>query len=224
MPYVIHKEKDTIYTIFPPYIEEVLDEDFDYPAYIQKEINQTYDKEFLEDWFDFAPEKPIRQVDSELTELLDDYENAIIPLQKAYEADLETGTFSMDYNAEMKKVAQEYQEKLENMQKLRLQKENEFKALTAKRTELVSALNQMLEVKRNIEQNSDKRLNDFVQRKIPLGNLYIYDLTHMQRGKSYSKHLRKLYEYKRHVFASMLNDEGAYYKPIKDLNFQRKQK
>lgn len=224
MSYVIHKEKNTIYTIFPPYIEEVLDKDFDYPAYIQKEINQIYDKEFLEDWFDFTPEKPIKQVDHELAKLWDDYENAIIALQKAYEDDLENGSFSMDYNAEMKKVAQEYQEKLENMQKLKLQKENEFKALTAKRTELVSALSQMLEVKRNIEENSDKRLNDFVQRKIPLGKLYIYDLTHLKKGKPYSEHLKRLYYYRRHVLASMLNDEGAYYKQIKDLNFQRKQK
>ena len=136
--------------------------------------------------------------------------------------EIKTGTLSLDYNKAMKKIARTYFDKLKAITSFQLQKEAEFKAITAKRNELVTALNKVVEIKRNIEDGAESRLTAFVNREIPLGKLYIYDLIHLQNNEIYLKNKKKLDEYRRIIVGRLLNDDGVQYKPIKDLNFARK--
>lgn len=109
-----------------------------------------------------------------------------------------------------------------NFPVFKLQKDNKFDALTAKRQELISVLKKLVDVKRNIENGAEDRLTDFVNRKIPLEKLYIYDLTQMQNSDIYLKHRKALEKYRRKVFSRLLDDEGTQYKPIEELHLKRK--
>lgn len=207
-------------TIIPPTPEEILEDNFNYPDYIEKCLNLKIDYDLFEKFFDSSNDN-YSPVDPQISEAFDDFEKSIIEIQKQYEEDLKTKNQSQDYNQAMKKVAKAYFDKLKKINELKLQKEQEFKALTAKREELVNVLNKVVGIKRKIETGSESRLTAFVNRQIPLGELYVYDLTGNTKSSIYSSHRKALERYKRHVFGTLLNTEGIEYKPISKLNFQR---
>ncbi len=96
--------------------------------------------------------------------------------------------------------------------------------LIAKRKELISVLKQVLNIKYNIESQAENHLNAFVNKQIPLGKLYIYDLTKLKKTKAYRQNNQKLEEYRRLVCANLQNDQNVYCKPIEQLNFKEKHK
>lgn len=207
--------------IIPPTPEEILDEHFNYPDYIEHILNLKVDRDLLEEFFD-SNESDFTPVDHRVTEAFEEFENTIIVLQKQYEDEIKTGTLSLDYNRAMKKIAQAYFDKLKSITTFKLQKEQKFDAFSIKMSELVSALNQVVDIKRNIENGAESRLTAFVNREIPLGKLYIYDLTKIQNSKVYLKHKKALDKYRSNVFSKLLDDKGVQYKPIEQLHFQRK--
>lgn len=219
--YVAKISKSSGKVIVPPTPEEILDDNFNYPDYIKHILNLEADYDLLEEFFD-RDEEDVTPVNPHITEAYEEFENAIVILQKQYEDEIKTGTLSLDYNKAMKKIARAYFDKLKAITSFQLQKEAEFKAITAKRNELVTALNKVVEIKRNIEDGAESRLTAFVNREIPLGKLYIYDLIHLQNNEIYLKNKKKLDEYRRIIVGRLLNDDGVQYKPIKDLNFARK--
>lgn len=206
--------------IIPPTPEEILDDQFNYPNYIERILNLKIDYDLLEKFFD--SNEDITPVDPQITKAFEEFENDIIKLQRQYEEEIKKGNLSLDYNQAMKKIAQNYFDKLKAITTFKLQKEKEFQALTVKRSELVTVLNKVIDIKRNIENNAESRLTSFVNRKIPLGKLYIYDLTQLQKSEVYLKHKKMLDRYRRIVLSRLLNNEGVQYKPIQQLNFQRK--
>ena len=219
MQYVKHKTKKGINkAIIPPTPEEILKEDFDYSKYIQEILNQKIDFETLEELY-YSISETNEPADPNIQKLYEEFENDIISIQLEYEKDPVNKDI---YNKKMKAIAQKYFENLQSLINFNLQKEREFKELIIKRKELVSVLKQMLEVKKNIELNAQNRLNDFINRKIPLGKLYIYDLTKLQTTELYRKHYKALSNYRLHVFANLLDAEGVYYKPIEQLNIKGK--
>ena len=207
--------------IIPPTPEEILDDNFNYPDYIEHILNLEVDYDLLEEFFD-RDKTEFTPVDPRVTEAFEEFENSIIVLQRQYEDEIKTGTLSLDYNQAMKKIAQVYFHKLKVITTFKLQEEKKIQALTTKRSELVTALNRVVDIKRNIENGAESRLTAFVNREIPLGKLYIYDLTELRNREVYLKHKKALDRYRRNVFSKLLDDEGVQYKPIEQLHFQGK--
>ena len=204
--------------IVPPSLEEILQPNFDYEKYIENYLNMEIDYKKLEELYYNISENN-EPVDPNIQKLYEDFENDIIVVQFEYEKD---PTHKDICNKKMKAIAQKYYETLQNLINFKLQKENEFKKLTIKREELVNVLKQMLKVKENVESNALNRLNSFINREIPLGKLYIYDLTKLQTTELYRKHYKVLARYKLYVFANLLDTDGIYYKPIENLNIKGK--
>lgn len=219
MKYVTRKLKNgDKKVIIPPSLEDILKENFDYSRYIENYLSSEIDYEKLEELY-YSITENRKLVDPNIQKLYEDFENDIVSVQWEYEKDQLNKN---KYNKKMKNIAQKYYENLQKLTKFNLQKENEFKALTVKRQELVNALKQMLEVKEMIETNALDRLNAFINREIPLGKLYAYDLTKLQTSELYRKHYKTLSRYRRQVFSSLLDTEGIYYKPIENLNIKGK--
>lgn len=107
---------------------------------------------------------------------------------------------------------------------MKLTKDTEEKTLVTVQKDLISVLKQVVEIKRTIEEGSEQRLEDFVDRKIPLGKLYIYDLTKMTKSEIFYQHRRNLIKFRRHVLGSLKSEDGVYSKPIGQLDFKGKQK
>ncbi len=207
--------------IIPPTPEEILDDHFNYPDYIEHILNLKVDRDLLEEFFD-SNEADFTPIDPRVTGAFEEFENAIIVLQKQYEEEIKDRRLSQDYNQAMKKIAQAYFDKLQSITIFKLQKEQKSDAFFIKMSELASILNQVVDIKRNIENGAENRLTAFVNREIPLGKLYIYDLTKIQNNEVYLKHKKALDRYRRNVFSKLLDDEGVQYKPIEQLHFQRK--
>ena len=203
--------------IIPPTPEEILDDNFNYHDYVKRILNIKIDNHLLEEFFESSNED-FTPADPEINKAFEDYENAIIEVQKQYEL---CHTL-LDYNQAMKNIAQSYFDRLKKLTTFKLQKEQEFQALTAKRSELVTILNRVVNIKKNIEDGAESRLLAFVNREIPLGKLYLYDLTQIQNSEVYLKHKKALDTYRRKVFSRLLDQEGAEYKPIEQLHLQRK--
>ena len=230
--YVFHDiEKNTKIFIIPPTIEEILDDNFNYSDYIEQNLikqvnsNDYTKKQFYQEFLD--EEIPSRSpLDDALIKngLLQSYENEIITIQKQYEESPKGKSQSLNYNEAMKQIAQKYYEQLKPLIKFKLQKENEHKALIIKHMELLSVIKQVVEVKSSIESTSENRLNDFINKKIPLGKIYIYDLIHIPHGKLSSHQKKFLNKVKRQVFSNLQDQEGIYYKPISELHFKRNTK
>ena len=186
--------------IIPPSPDEILEENFDYPKYIERIVNIQMDQKELENL----------------------YYNLKVKIQTIYENDLKAGTITMDYNEEMQTIAKKFFQKLNNHPNAKLEKDANIKALTAKREELLNALNQVLKQKANVEENSLDRLKAFTSRKIPLGKLYIYDLINFRKTAIDRKYFKGLEKYRLHVLANLISEEGIYTKPIENLHFQGK--
>lgn len=210
--------------IIPPTPEEILADNFNYPDYVQNILEYQIDEEMgqlIDQFLKYKPED-YQKVDPDIEILFDNFEKAIIEIQRQYEIDRQNGNITIDYNKEMKKIAQTYFNHLMALNKFKLDQEREFQALTAKRNELLNALNQVLEIKEKIETQAETRLNAFVNREIPITKLYIYDLIKPTNSEVYKKHRKALEKYKRQIFSRLLNDEGIEYKPIGELNFRKK--
>ena len=116
--YVFHttKQNGTI-AILPPTIEEVLSDNFNYSDYIEKYAKQNSETDDI-DYIDKLLYRELTDqevhtrssLEDTLVEegLYDGYENEMCELQRKYEEDLSSKSQTMDYNEEMKKVAQNY--------------------------------------------------------------------------------------------------------------------
>lgn len=102
--------------ILPPTIEEVLQDGFNYPDYIQKYIKKRNeeDDEELEKLLYNEPLDHEIHMNSPLEDalvhegLLETYSAEMSIIQKQYEEDLISKKVTMNYNDAMKKVAQKY--------------------------------------------------------------------------------------------------------------------
>ena len=210
--------------IIPPTPEEILDDNFNYPDYIEHILNLECDYDLLEEFFD-RDETKFTPVDPRVTEAFKEFENSIIVLQRQYEDEIKTGTLSLDYNQVMKKIAQVYFNKLKTITTLKLQEEKKFQALTAKRSELLNTLNKVVDIKSNIEADSDKRIQAFINGEILLRKLYCYDLERaIKKSEAFSRRRIILERYHTFIFANLIKEDGVSSKPIEELNFRRKRK
>lgn len=222
MKYIMRKNNNSQnIIIFPPTPEEILNPSFDYPNYIENILNTKIDFDDLENLYYSIPKQSI-PVDPKTQNLFNNFENKIIKIQSIYENDLHAGTQTMDYNEEMKKIAKEYFQKLESLITYKLQKQKNLRDLTAKRAELLCDLKQVIEIKANIENNSSARLHSFINKKMPLGKLYLYDLIHIKDADINKRQCQALEHYRRQIFANLINEEGIYTKPIENLHIKGK--
>lgn len=210
-------------TIIPPPPKEILDANFNYSDYIERILNQKIDNKIIQDFLYNQPEEII-PVDPKITKVFEEFEEEIKKIQHLYEEDLQNGRVTLDYNQEMKKIAQDYFDKLKAIEILKLQRENQFKALTAKRQELINVLQQMIELRSKIENNSEQRLQDFMDKKISWQDLYIYDLMQLANNDTYRSHGKTLSDSDQKAIVSLANEQGTYYKPLGELDTQRKTK
>lgn len=118
MDYAWHEiAKGVRVIILPPSIDEVLENNFNYPDYIKKYLieRQKIDDEYLTKLYyreisedEIIDEgKPLRNMLIELG-LNDDFEREIIQIQKIYEDDLKEKKVTLDYNNLMELIAQKY--------------------------------------------------------------------------------------------------------------------
>ena len=120
--YVIRKiSKNSGKVIIPPTPEEILDDNFNYPDYIERVFNLKVDRHLLEKFFD-RDEADFTPVDPRITEAFEKFENSIIVLQKQYEEEIKTGNLTIDYNQAMKNIAQAYFDQLKTIN-FKLQKD-----------------------------------------------------------------------------------------------------
>lgn len=203
-------------TIIPPTPDEIIDENFDYPSYIEDALNFEGDYDRFVELYN----KTHRPIPPKEENIFKEFEKQIIKIQTIYENDIMAGTRTMDYNEEMKKIARSYYQKLQSQITLKAQKEENFAALIAKRKELVFVLNQMLEVKRKIESTSSSRLHDFNEGKLSIKKLYLYDLNKFTSDELNMKNRMLLSECRRQIFSCLLEKKGVYYTPIENLNLK----
>lgn len=118
MDYAWHEiAKGARVIILPPPIDDVLENNFNYPDYIKKYLieRQKIDDEYLTKLYyreisedEIIDEgKPLRNTLIELG-LNDDFEREIIQIQKIYEDDLKEKKVTLDYNNLMELIAQKY--------------------------------------------------------------------------------------------------------------------
>ena len=141
-----------------------------------------------------------------------------------YEDDLKTGLVSIDYNKAMKEIAQNYFNFLQRQIKYRLKPKKNIKRLYIKRKNKFFSSRTITRRKSPIEADSDKRIQAFLNKEIPLGKLYYYDLKRALKSEIYIRHRRNLENYRRFFLANLITTDGIYSKPIEELNFRRKHK
>lgn len=208
--------------IDPPIPEEVLSEDFDYSKYIEKEIQPLSDEEI--DELLYSKNEPLEPPKYEESQIFNNYINKIKTIQMIYEDDLKTGLVSIDYNKAMKEIAQNYFNFLQRQIKYRLKHKKNIKRLSIKRKNKFFSSRTITRRKSPIEADSDKRIQAFLNKEIPLGKLYYYDLKRALKSEIYIRHRRNLENYRRFFLANLITTDGIYSKPIEELNFRRKHK
>lgn len=122
--YVFHTtKKNGRIMIMPPTIEDVLNDNFNYPDYIEKyakKNSETDDSDYLDKLYFKEPIDQEVHMRSPLEDILVDeglyeaYETDMCNLQRKYEEDLSNNSQTIDYNEEMKKVAQSYYNQIIN--------------------------------------------------------------------------------------------------------------
>ena len=211
--------------IIAPSLEEILQDDFDYEKFVEEFFKRDYSDDSYSELLEAQEQKqPLKPEELPVIEILNQFEDEISDLQEQYENDLVNGTITKDYNVAMKQVAEKYNILLLEQIHFKLQKEKKQKTLIAKQTELISALKQVAEVKKNIEEGSNDRLESLVNHEIPLGKLYAYDLTKLYNRDVYHRHRQLIDKYQRLVFGNLADQEGIYYKPIEELHFKGNKK
>ena len=212
MDYAWHEiAKGARVIILPPSIDEVLENNFNYPDYIKKYLieRQKIDDEYLTKLYyreisedEIIDEgKPLRNMLIELG-LNDDFEREIIQIQKIYEDDLKEKKATLDYNNLMKLIAQKYYDIL----KKSANKDSDY---ILKQKELIAA---------------KERLNDYQEGKISFGKLYISDLQKVKRNEIKVKDRKRLIKNFQTVLYALQSEEGIYDKKVEELNLRRKRK
>ena len=212
MDYAWHEiAKGVRVIILPPSIDEVLENNFNYPDYIKKYLieRQKIDDEYLTKLYyreisedEIIDEgKPLRNMLIELG-LNDDFEREIIQIQKIYEDDLKEKKATLDYNNLMKLIAQKYYDIL----KKSANKDSDY---ILKQKELIAA---------------KERLNDYQEGKISFGKLYISDLQKVKRNEIKVKDRKRLIKNFQTVLYALQSEEGIYDKKVEELNLRRKRK
>lgn len=122
--YIFHTtKKNGRIAIFPPTIEEVLNENFNYPDYIEKYAKQNSELDDFLLLYQLRYKIPVNQevhmrspLEDSLVQngLYDNYKEDMRNIQKQYEIDLSSKLQTMDYNKEMKKIAQNYYNQIVN--------------------------------------------------------------------------------------------------------------
>ena len=212
MDYAWHEiAKGVRVIILPPSIDEVLENNFNYPDYIKKYLieRQKIDDEYLTKLYyreisedEIIDEgKPLRNRLIELG-LNDDFEREIIQIQKIYEDDLKEKKATLDYNNLMKLIAQKYYDILKKSA-------NKDSDNILKQKELIAA---------------KERLNDYQEGKISFGKLYISDLQKVKRNEIKVKDRKRLIKNFQTVLYALQSEEGIYDKKVEELNLRRKRK
>lgn len=212
MDYAWHEiAKGVRVIILPPSIDEVLENNFNYPDYIKKYLieRQKIDDEYLTKLYyreisedEIIDEgKPLRNTLIELG-LNDDFEREIIQIQKIYEDDLKEKKATLDYNNLMKLIAQKYYDILKKSA-------NKDSDNILKQKELIAA---------------KERLNDYQEGKISFGKLYISDLQKVKRNEIKVKDRKRLIKNFQTVLYALQSEEGIYDKKVEELNLRRKRK
>lgn len=212
MDYAWHEiAKGARVIILPPSIDEVLENNFNYPDYIKKYLieRQKIDDEYLTKLYyreisedEIIDEgKPLRNTLIELG-LNDDFEREIIQIQKIYEDDLKEKKATLDYNNLMKLIAQKYYDILKKSA-------NKDSDNILKQKELIAAKD---------------RLNDYQEGKISFGKLYISDLQKVKRNEIKVKDRKRLIKNFQTVLYALQSEEGIYDKKVEELNLRRKRK
>lgn len=212
MDYAWHEiAKGARVIILPPSIDEVLENNFNYPDYIKKYLieRQKIDDEYLTKLYyreisedEIIDEgKPLRNMLIELG-LNDDFEREIIQIQKIYEDDLKEKKATLDYNNLMKLIAQKYYDILKKSA-------NKDSDNILKQKELIAA---------------KERLNDYQEGKISFGKLYISDLQKVKRNEIKVKDRKRLIKNFQTVLYALQSEEGIYDKKVEELNLRRKRK
>lgn len=212
MDYAWHEiAKGVRVIILPPSIDEVLENNFNYPDYIKKYLieRQKIDDEYLTKLYyreisedEIIDEgKPLRNMLIELG-LNDDFEREIIQIQKIYEDDLKEKKATLDYNNLMKLIAQKYYDILQKSA-------NKDSDNILKQKELIAA---------------KERLNDYQEGKISFGKLYISDLQKVKRNEIKVKDRKRLIKNFQTVLYALQSEEGIYDKKVEELNLRRKRK
>ena len=212
MDYAWHEiAKGVRVIILPPSIDEVLENNFNYPDYIKKYLieRQKIDDEYLTKLYyreisedEIIDEgKPLRNTLIELG-LNDDFEREIIQIQKIYEDDLKEKKATLDYNNLMKLIAQKYYDILQKSA-------NKDSDNILKQKELIAA---------------KERLNDYQEGKISFGKLYISDLQKVKRNEIKVKDRKRLIKNFQTILYALQSEEGIYDKKVEELNLRRKRK
>ena len=212
MDYAWHEiAKGARVIILPPSIDEVLENNFNYPDYIKKYLieRQKIDDEYLTKLYyreisedEIIDEgKPLRNMLIELG-LNDDFEREIIQIQKIYEDDLKEKKATLDYNNLMKLIAQKYYDILQKSA-------NKDSDNILKQKELIAA---------------KERLNDYQEGKISFGKLYISDLQKVKRNEIKVKDRKRLIKNFQTILYALQSEEGIYDKKVEELNLRRKRK
>ena len=212
MDYAWHEiAKGVRVIILPPSIDEVLENNFNYPDYIKKYLieRQKIDDEYLTKLYyreisedEIIDEgKPLRNTLIELG-LNDDFEREIIQIQKIYEDDLKEKKATLDYNNLMKLIAQKYYDILKKSA-------NKDSDNILKQKELIAA---------------KERLNDYQEGKISFGKLYISDLQKVKRNEIKVKDRKRLIKNFQTILYALQSEEGIYDKKVEELNLRRKRK
>ena len=212
MDYVWHEiTKGARVIILPPSIDEVLENNFNYPDYIKKYLieRQKIDDEYLTKLYyreisedEIIDEgKPLRNMLIELG-LNDDFEREIIQIQKIYEDDLKEKKATLDYNNLMKLIAQKYYDILQKSA-------NKDSDNILKQKELIAA---------------KERLNDYQEGKISFGKLYISDLQKVKRNEIKVKDRKRLIKNFQTILYALQSEEGKKKKKVEELNLRRKRK
>lgn len=212
MDYAWHEiTKGARVIILPPSIDEVLENNFNYPDYIKKYLieRQKIDDEYLTKLYyreisedEIIDEgKPLRNMLIELG-LNDDFEREIIQIQKIYEDDLKEKKATLDYNNLMKLIAQKYYDILQKSA-------NKDSDNILKQKELIAA---------------KERLNDYQEGKISFGKLYISDLQKVKRNEIKVKDRKRLIKNFQTVLYALQSEEGIYDKKVEELDLRRKRK
>ena len=212
MDYAWHEiAKGVRVIILPPSIDEVLENNFNYPDYIKKyliERQKIYDEYLTKLYYREISEdeiidegKPLRNMLIELG-LNDDFEREISQVQKIYEDDLKEKKVTMDYNNLMKLIAQKYYDILQKSA-------NKDSDNILKQKELIAA---------------KERLNDYQEGKISFGKLYISDLQKVKRNEIKVKDRKRLIKNFQTILYALQSEEGIYDKKVEELNLRRKRK
>ena len=216
-----------------PTIEDVLDDNFDYSIYRKNSIKNTRDdkgytdedidiEQLYEALFCESSKEEIVEVKEEV-KILNEYYERIRDVQWDYERDN-----SVNPTYTMKVIAKTYADKLseyEMLQETREKLVNVLRKVVLKKDEIEK---ERFEEERRIQVLRDEslnRINMFLNRKIPLGGLCLYDIDVLKKSDIYRLNRRKFDKYIRYIFSHLdpnTDYDDKMHTPIIELPKQKK--